>query len=96
MLIIRQRQLSELRFDADRQQYCGRAIIDYSFPDDPDVVHRARLTANIARPRQTRYSRLESALLDSAALRLIAHFASIDIGPVNIFATPTPPLSRAA
>jgi hypothetical protein len=96
MLIIRFRHLTELRFDADTQTYSGTVTLGYSFPDDPDLTHRATLSASAHRAHKARYSWIESAVLDAATRRLMERFAEIDSGPDNIFAEESKDIARAA
>lgn len=86
MLIVRFRHLTELRFDADQETYSGTVTIGYSFPDDPQITHRATVSANAAKARQARYSWIEAAVLDSAVRKLMDRFAELEFLPVNIFA----------
>lgn len=96
MLIIRFRHLTELRFDATTQIYSGTVTIGYSFPDDPDLTHRASLSASANKAHKARYSWIESAVLDAASRRLMDRFAEIDSGPDNIFAVESKTIARAA
>lgn len=96
MLIIRFRHLTELRFDAETQTYSGTVTLGYSFPDDPDLTHRASLRASAHRAHKARYSWIESAVLDAATRKLMERFAEIDSGPDNIFAPESKGVARAA
>lgn len=96
MLIIRFRHLTELRFDAETQTYSGTVTLGYSFPDDPDLTHRATLSASANRAYRARYSWIESAVMDAATRKLMERFAEIDSGPENIFVIESKPIARAA
>lgn len=99
MLLIRHRHLTEISFDAETEIYSGRVTIGYSFPDDPELTHRATLRAHVAKPRQARYSWIEQAVLDAASRQLIDRFAELaEDMPSNIFAADKPirPILRAA